>query len=124
MTGLSFIQRLYSILSSDQELASIVSKRIYPLVAEEGTEFPYMIISKQNVQGGYNKDLWLYDIITFSVTIYAKDYKTTAKAAERVREILEKAFKFPALLESCSEDFASDTYYQTLSFTVRWRETN
>lgn len=46
MTGLSIGKVVYSILSSDNSLREIISNKIYPLIADEGTTFPFIIYSR------------------------------------------------------------------------------
>lgn len=46
MTGLSIGKVVYNILSSDKSFKEAIGNRIYPLIADEGTIFPFVIYSR------------------------------------------------------------------------------
>ena len=87
MTGLSVISYLYDKITNNQELTSVLGDRIFPLVAEEGTEYPYLIMKLESILPAYSKDGRVYDNITVSTSVYAKDYKTVAEIQETVRSL-------------------------------------
>ena len=113
VTGLSVVSYIYDKIKNDEGLTSVLNDRIFPLVAEEGTEYPYLIMKLESIQPAYSKDGRLYDNITLSTSVYAKDYKTVVRIQEQVRSLLEShSFK----LESFNEDFNSDAYRQTVHY--------
>ena len=113
VTGLSVISYLWDKITDNQDLASVLEKRIFPLVAEEGTEYPYLIMKLESIQPAYSKDGRLYDNLTVSVSVFAKDYKTVVNTQELIRNLLESnSFK----LDSFNEDFNSDAYKQTVYY--------
>lgn len=117
-TGLSVISYLYDKITNNQELTSVLGDRIFPLVAEEGTEYPYLIMKLESILPAYSKDGRVYDNITVSTSVYAKDYKTVAEIQESVRSLLESnSFK----LETFSEDFNSDAYRQTVHYRTYYK---
>lgn len=113
VTGLSVVSYIYDKIKNDEGLTSVLNDRIFPLVAEEGTEYPYLIMKLESINPAYTKDGRVYDNITASVSVYAKDYKTVVGIQEQVRSLLEShSFK----LESFNEDFNSDAYRQTVHY--------
>ncbi len=116
MTGISIISYIYKNLINNQELDNYVHKKIYPLVVEEGVKGNYIILQKTNVNPIYNKDCSI-DNISFSVIIYSQNYKDSVEIAEIVRSVLEK---LSMKLETVSENFNNDLYYQQLNFTTRY----
>lgn len=113
VTGLSVVSYIYDKITNDEDLTSVLNDRIFPLVAEEGTEYPYLIMKLETITPAYTKDGRIYDNITVSVSVYAKDYKTVVGIQEQVRNLLE-AYSFK--LESFNEDFNSDAYRQTVHY--------
>lgn len=118
MTGISVISYLYDKLQNNGDVSSYVNDRIFPLVAEEGTDYPYLIMKLESILPQYTKDGRTYDVITVSVTVYAKDYKTVTQIQEIIRNILESnSFK----LDSLNEDFSSDAYRQTVYYRTYYK---
>lgn len=118
VTGLSVISYLWDKITDNQDLASVLEKRIFPLVAEEGTEYPYLIMKLESIQPAYSKDGRLYDNLTVSVSVFAKDYKTVVNTQELIRNLLESnSFK----LDSFNEDFNSDAYKQTVYYRTYYK---
>ena len=72
----------------------------------------------ESILPAYSKDGRVYDNITVSTSVYAKDYKTVAEIQESVRSLLESnSFK----LETFSEDFNSDAYRQTVHYRTYYK---
>ncbi len=118
VTGLSVISYLWDKITDNQDLASVLEKRIFPLVAEEGTEYPYLIMKLESIQPAYSKDGRLYDNLTVSVSVFAKDYKTVVNTQELIRNLLESnSFR----LDSFNEDFNSDAYKQTVYYRTYYK---
>lgn len=113
VTGLSVISYLYDKIQDSSVLTSVLGKRIFPLVAKAGTEYPYLIMKLESIQPAYSKDGRLYDNIMVSTSVYDKDYEMVVGIQEQVRSLLEScSFK----LESFNEDFNSDAYRQTVHY--------
>ena len=117
-TGLSVISYLYDKIQDSSVLTSALGDRIFPLVAEEGTEYPYLIMKLESILPAYSKDGRMYDNLTVSTSVYAKDYKTVVNIQESVRNLLESySFK----LDSFNEDFNSDAYKQTVYYRTYYK---
>lgn len=116
MTGISIINYIYENLKNDQELANYLRGNIFPIVVKVGVKGNYIILQKTNLNPVYNKDGYIDDI-SFSVKIYSQKYITTVEIAEIVRVKLES---LNMRLESASEDFSNDLYFQQLNFTTKY----
>lgn len=115
MTGLSVIPYLYDKITDN---ISSLKGRIFPLVAEEGTNYPYLIMKLESIQPAYSKDGRLYDNLTVSVSAFSKDYKVVVNIQESVRNLLEScSFR----LDSFNEDFNSDAYRQTVYYRTYYK---
>lgn len=118
VTGLSVISYLYDKIQDSSVLTSALGDRIFPLVAEEGTEYPYLIMKLESILPAYSKDGRMYDNLTVSTSVYAKDYKTVVNIQESVRNLLESySFK----LDSFNEDFSNDAYKQTVYYRTYYK---
>lgn len=121
-------QYLRPILVENTDLqAAMDVNSIFPLVAKEGTEYPFIIFSRDNVIPQYTKALmggWDNSIV-ISVRVYSNDYSQSINIANIVRNALEwkqienQDIKIhPIELQSCYETFNDDGFCQTLTFNV------
>lgn len=121
-TAISANKYIYNILKGDSKLAELVGDNIYPLVAEQSVSMPFIIFTKEEVEGVYTKDLLVYDEATISVAVVAENYFQTVSIAERVRALLESrrdGFFMNISLNSVTEEFSDDAFVQTLRFTSK-----
>lgn len=121
-TAISANKHIYSLLKEDSQLGEMVGDKIYPLVAEESVTYPFVIFSKETVNGNYSKDLLMYDSATISVAIAANNYFETVNIAERVRAILENhrdSYFYNILLENVTEEYIEDAFVQQLQFSAK-----
>jgi len=118
MTGISVISYLYDKLKNNSDLTNIVGDRIFPIVAEENTLYPYLIMKIESILPAYTKDGRIYDAITVSLTAYAKDYIKVTQIQEICRDILESSsFR----LDSMNEDFNNDAYRQQVNYLTNYK---
>ena len=118
-TAISANKHIYSLLTADTQLMEAVSGNIYPLVAEESVSYPFIIFTKESVNGNYTKDFLTFDTAVISVAVAARNYFQTVQIAERVRAVLEgyrDSYFSVIQLENVSEDFIEDAYIQHLQF--------
>lgn len=118
-TAISVNKYIYNILNSDKELNRLVGKKIYPIVAEESTTFPFIVVRRTNINTEYCKDGRVIDRCDFTVTIAASNYAESITIAEHVRKLIElKRTDYFNLIHlwSVSEDYIDNTYIQELTF--------
>lgn len=121
-TAISINKYIYNLLINDSQLNELVGEKIYPIIAEESVTYPFVIFTKESVNGNYTKDLLLYDTANISVAVVANNYFQTVKIAERIRSILENhrdAYFFNILLENVTEDYVEDAFVQQLNFSAK-----
>lgn len=118
-TGISINKHIYSILSQDDKLKEMVGNKIYPLIAEESTTFPFIIFKRTNINTEYSKDGVVQDTVDINIGIAAINYNQTIEISERCRELLEltrNGYFKRITLTSVYEDYVDDTYTQELTF--------
>ena len=121
MTAISINKHIYSILVNDEVLKGLVGEKIYPLVAEEETTFPFIIFRRNSIQTEYTKDGRVNDTVEISITAVANDYVTTVNILERVRELIEcnRSLFISAKLTNVSEDYIDNAYIQEIIFSIK-----
>lgn len=117
---------IYSLLSSNQQLVSMVDGNIFPLIAEINTTFPFIVYKREAITPQYTKDYWTSDEVMINVMVASNDYVQSIEIADLVRQSLDQkqgeysGIKIRDLrLIQADEDFIDDTYIQYLTFKIR-----
>ena len=116
------------LLVADTALAAMMNvNSIFPLVAQEGTEYPFIIYSRDNITPEYTKGIYggWDNNITVTLRVYSNDYSQSVLIANEVRNALEwqsvenDDIKIhPIELQSCYESYSEDGFCQALTFTI------
>lgn len=120
-TGISILKSIYKLLSANVELTSIVGNRMYPIIANEDTIFPFIVYQRDSVSAEYTKDWRTNDNINISINIASTTYNQSIDIAELVRTAIEgkRVDNINTIrLTGCDEDFVENTYIQSLHFSV------
>ena len=81
---------IYHLLSKDSRIKEKVGSKIYPLIVEESTTFPFIIYKRTNISPNYTKGSYsVNESVTVDVVIASKDYTDTVELADYVRDALE-----------------------------------
>ena len=117
---------IYTLLSSNQQLVSMVDGNIFPLIAEINTTFPFIVYRREAITPQYTKDYWTSDEVMINVMVASNDYVESIEIADLVRQSLDQkqgeysGIKIRDLrLIQADEDFIDDTYIQYLTFKIK-----
>ncbi|WP_293714434.1 DUF3168 domain-containing protein [uncultured Parabacteroides sp.] len=86
-------KHIYSVLTSDEDVSSMIGERVYPIAIPEGADRPYVVFSDINAVGEYTKDGWVGDVTQVTLLCVAEKYESAADLAENVRITLEQSKK-------------------------------
>lgn len=121
MRSLEVGKEIYSILSKNKSLTDKVGNKIYPIIVEKDTNYPFIVYKRSNVIPDYTKDYHFKDYVIVDIICVSNHYVESVEIASLVRESLEdkrigdiNSIK----LEGADEDFIDDAYIQTLSFNL------
>lgn len=121
MDSLKVGKAIYSLLNGSSLLTDIVGNKIYPIIVEKETTYPFIVYKRSNIIPSYTKDYHLKDEVVIDIICVSNDYSESVDIASIVRDILEDK-RFADIesikLESADEDFVNDAYIQTLSFNL------
>ena len=125
MTNSILIGKLiYSTIQASSDVKAVVDDRVYPIVAPNDTDFPFIVYTRGNAYcNTLTKDGWLEDKVSFQISVASDTYIESAELANDVRDLFEN-FKISndeleienIRMTSCAESFNEDTYIQTLYF--------
>lgn len=121
MNSLKVGKEIFSLLNKNESLIQIVGNKIYPIVVEKETTYPFIVYKRSNVISDYSKDYHFKDNVIMDIICVSNHYVNSVEIASLVRETLEdkqqgdiRSIK----LESADEDFIDDAYIQTLTFNL------
>ena len=101
--------------------------KIFPIVAENGTTYPYIVYKRTNLNSSvFSKDGLCEDTCDYSITIVSDKYDEGVELANEVRKTMEKpnlvsndlAINNNRLI-SANEVWANDAYLQELNFNCK-----
>lgn len=115
---------IYNALISDADVSTAVGTNVFPLVAENNTQFPFIVYSKTNAYATIaTKDGYLEDTITFSITVVSDKYFESCDIAQDVRDLFENCIIsnsdlkiYNIRMTSVTESYNSDAFTQELQF--------
>ena len=82
---------IYNILSNDANVAAVVGTRIYPNVAKQTSDFPFIVYQMTGVTPTDTKDgVSPLDTNTFNVLCFAETYSGAVSLAQRARNALDR----------------------------------
>ncbi|MDR2138265.1 MAG: DUF3168 domain-containing protein [Tannerella sp.] len=114
---------IYQLLASDAQVSGMVGDRIFPLVAVQSTEFPFIAYRRSETSAGYTKDRLYQSVVTVDIVCVGTDYRQGVDMAGAVMDVLEgKRFAQYDIdsirLDTAFEDYADDAFVQTLVFLI------
>lgn len=94
MKSIEIGEFIYSILSTDSRLATLVGNKIFPLIVENEATYPFIVYKRSDVQSNYTKDFHLSDDVSIDIFCASDNYLSGLKIAGIIIELLEnKRFK-------------------------------
>ena len=121
MNSLKVGKEIYSHLKENKSLTDIVGNKIYPIIVEKDTNYPFIVYKRSNVIPDYTKDYHFKDDVIVDIICVSNHYVESVEIASLVRESLEdkRIGDINSIrLESADEDFIDDAYIQTLTFNL------
>lgn len=118
MTGLEIGKAIFTILKG--------IKNVYPLVADQGTEYPFVVYRRANLSHTNTKDRFNYqELATVEIVVAANNYTESVELAKQVMYRLEHTrglYNNISINEikmvGAEEEFIEDAFVQKLTFEV------
>ena len=122
MTGISVIKNVRTKLLTNEKLTSLIDNKIFPIVAENGTTFPFVLIKKSGINGVYSKCGIIQDNITLTIEVIDTNYANCVEIAEEIRNTIERK-RFDNIVEceliNGTDNYIADSYVMQLIFNVK-----
>ena len=114
---------IFSILSNDADLVEKVENKIYPLIADVNTTFPFIVYRRNGIEPLNSKDRFTINTTTYISIVVASDkYDESIEIAERIIKALSKGIYQGIMdisLVDADEDYIDDTFIQTLTYNIK-----
>ena len=123
MKNIDIGKQIIELLTKDEELTELVGKKIFPLVANADTTFPFVVYKRAGFQPALNKDFEVEKITVDFVTC-STSYEESLKIANKIYQGLvhvETDIIDDSVAINLYEDYISDTHCQfiTIIFTLK-----
>lgn len=114
---------IYHILSNDTDVVDRVQNKIYPLIADVDTTFPFIIYKRTGITPADSKDRFIYSEDVYVDVVIASDkYNESIEIADLVRTaLLEGSYECikDITFTDADEDYIEDTFIQNLTFKIK-----
>lgn len=111
---------LTAILLADSTVHNLVGDKVFPLVANAGTTFPFIVYRRNNYRPFSNKD-YTDEAADIEIAILSDNYIDSVHVADAVGNALnEKETETIDEIEitNASEEYNSDTYIQKINIRI------
>lgn len=127
MTSIEIGKKVYQILKINDELVNIVGDKIYPLVAESDTSYPFVVFKRTGITPEYTKDWLTMESVSVEIVCASDKYFQSVDMANIIREEMD-GLRGGEFLETkvdyITEDFIDDAYIQRIGFNFKVVPTN
>lgn len=122
MNSFNIGKAICSILLENGDVTNIVGNKIYPVIADETTTFPFIVYQRSGFTPQSDKD-YSDENVTIEMVIASETYAESIDLAIKVRKALEhkESDKFgirDIIVQDATEDYIDDTFIQQMSFVV------
>lgn len=104
------------ILNNSEAVTNLIENKIFPLVANEGTTFPFLVYRRSNYRPIGNKDID-DEIVSLEIVILSQKYDESIEIANVIADtIINKETEIidDIQITNISEDYSDDTYIQRI----------
>jgi len=122
MNMFKITSEIRSILINDENISQAIGKKIFPILAPEGTDGDFIVYQRD----GFKEDRTKFGVANQSPLIFVSavsaDYGNSINLASIIYEALSGRYKDPDMeiqLEDSTEDYIEGKYIQVLQFIIK-----
>lgn len=117
---------IYNILTSDTGVTSFVNDKVFPLVVQNGTDFPFVVYSRVSTLVDNSKDRFICsELCDVQIMAVSADYEESVNIADVIHQALYgKRGNFGGIdivdiqFDSIQETFQDDAYAQIINYKI------
>lgn len=114
------------LLLQNAEVLDLIGKKIFPIVAPENTEYPFLLYVRTGVSPAYTKDRKsISDTVRLGLTVACAEYEQSVDIVGAVFKALQcRSGTFDGIeveeirMVNSDEDFQDDCFMQNIEFEV------
>lgn len=117
-------KELRTLLSNSGEVTKLVGSKVFPIVANEGTTFPFIVYRRTNYTPASNKD-FTSEIVGIEINILSQKYDEAVNIADVVATSLDRKetnFIEDIKITNISEDYIEDTFVERIYLDIYIKE--
>lgn len=117
-------KELRTLLSNSGEVTKLVGSKVFPIVANEGTTFPFIVYRRTNYTPASNKD-FTNEIVGVEINILSQKYDEAVNIADVVATSLDRKetnFIEDIKITNISEDYIEDTFVERIYLDIYIKE--
>lgn len=118
-------------IRTDKELTKILglNDKVFPIVAEDGTTFPFIIYKRTGLTSNSCKDGYYEDFVRVEIKAVCSSYIQSINVINRIRELFEcQHFEYENMsigdvsIENASENYEYNAFTQTINLVLKINE--
>lgn len=113
MSGIAITKTILAQLNNNENITKIIGDKIFPIVADDGTTFPFILLKKNGMTTIYTKMGAVNDVINFTIEVVDNKYSRAVQIAEEIRKTIERQ-KYDEIInceiQNTTEEYVADTY--------------
>ena len=121
MSGIAITKDIRTQLLRNTQLTDKIGNKIYPIVADDGTTFPFILIKKSGMTTNYSKCGAINDVVNATIEVVDNNYSRAVELSEEIRKTIERN-KFNNIsnveVVNVIEDYVSDSYIITQQYKI------
>lgn len=99
--------------------------KTYPIVAEDGTKYPFIVYQRVGLYSNDCKDGIYEDTATYQVVVVSDNYSKSIELAQQVRNSIEiyrdvyQKMDIHSVLVNAEEDYNNNAFVQKMQFQIK-----
>lgn len=119
---------IYDTIKADKQLADTfgISTNVFPIVAEDGTDYPFVTYRRTGLVSNNCKDGYYEDIVRVEIKAICASYIQSVQIINRIRELFEcQHIEYENMtiedtsIENASENYEYNAFTQTINLVFK-----
>lgn len=119
---------IYDTIKADKQLTDIlgISTNVFPIVAEDGTDYPFVTYRRTGLVSNSCKDGYYEDIVRVEIKAICATYIQSVQVINRIRELFEcQHIEYENMtiedtsIENASENYEYNAFTQTINLVFK-----
>ncbi len=119
---------IYDTIKADKQLTDIlgISTNVFPIVAEDGTDYPFVTYRRTGLVSNNCKDGYYEDIVRVEIKAICATYIQSVQVINRIRELFEcQHIEYENMtiedtsIENASENYEYNAFTQTINLVFK-----